>query len=567
MAEVSKHGQARPPGSGSLGPEWWAALVARSSGWSSDGSAAHGFDPLNDLHDQDLRHQGPHDRDAYNQDSRGTGARDPNVGGVDTEFGSARTSEQTDTPAGGRASWALVNSVREAAEALAVGRVPESATICMAEAEDLVIARDRLTSAIADRVGRVHTTGEARRQGHASTKTWLRAECGMSMAGAGHLVGLAVELARLPVVRARFASGVLPEGMVSAICTATRSLSDEQVRPAEAILVRLADEATPAEVAKAGRYLREALTPGGLTGDADADHAARFLIVRQSASGGMEGEFHLPREAAARLKTLLDAYAKPRTEGDDRPLRVRNADAFIALLEQKISTELLVLVNAGSLPDAPPAQFPEDGDVPAGDSGSRPTQTSQGTPAGPVGAVGAAGSVGPVGSTTSARPTSSVDDVCRTCGYRVDRALPALLPATGQLLPLGDIHRLARTSALIRIVMDAEGQVLNMGRRVRLATPAQRRAVFARYATCWVDDCPLPATMCQIDHADSWAEGGPTDLANLGPACQFHNRDRYRHPERYQRRRAGKDRWAYTYLGRASGPRHRKHASEPHHRT
>jgi hypothetical protein len=41
-----------------------------------------------------------------------------------------------------------------------------------------------------------------------------------------------------------------------------------------------------------------------------------------------------------------------------------------------------------------------------------------------------------------------------------------------------------------------------------------------------------------------WAHGGTTDLTNLGPACQFHNRDRYRHPERYQRHRTGKDRWA-----------------------
>ncbi|MFF4126564.1 DUF222 domain-containing protein [Microbispora rosea] len=72
-----------------------------------------------------------------------------------------------------------------------------------------------------------------------------------------------------------------------------------------------------------------------------------------SSGGGLEGEFSLPREAAARLRALLDAYAKPRAEGDDRPLRVRQADAFIALLEQKIATELLVLVNAESLPTDP----------------------------------------------------------------------------------------------------------------------------------------------------------------------------------------------------------------------
>ncbi|WP_204070804.1 hypothetical protein, partial [Planotetraspora phitsanulokensis] len=34
------------------------------------------------------------------------------------------------------------------------------------------------------------------------------------------------------------------------------------------------------------------------------------------------------------------------------------------------------------------------------------------------------------------------------------------------------------------------------------------------------------------------------------PACQFHNRDRYRRPHHYQRRQTGKDRWAFSYTGR-----------------
>ncbi|TQS27349.1 DUF222 domain-containing protein [Microbispora sp. KK1-11] len=125
--------------------------------------------------------------------------------------------------------------------------------------------------------------------------------------------------------------------------------------------------------------------------------------------------------------------------------------------------------------------------------------------------------------------------------------VPGLLLATGQVLPVSSVHRLARTSSLVRLVMDADGQVLDMGRKVRLATPAQRRAIYARYATCWIDGCPLPATMCQIDHADNWSTGGLTNLKLLGPACQFHNRDRYRHPDRYTRHKTGTDRWTFTY--------------------
>ena len=130
--------------------------------------------------------------------------------------------------------------------------------------------------------------------------------------------------------------------------------------------------------------------------------------------------------------------------------------------------------------------------------------------------------------------------------------LPGLLLATGQLLPVGDIHRLARTSKLIRLVLDAEGQVLDMGRAVRLATPAQRRALFSRYATCITEGCPIPAHLCQVDHVDPWADGGRTDLDRLAPCCGFHNRDRAIHPERYEVRQVKPGRWALTYLGSRS---------------
>ncbi|WP_245656172.1 HNH endonuclease signature motif containing protein [Microtetraspora fusca] len=134
-------------------------------------------------------------------------------------------------------------------------------------------------------------------------------------------------------------------------------------------------------------------------------------------------------------------------------------------------------------------------------------------------------------------------------GLMSGRRLPGLLLATGQFLPVSDIHRLARTSSVARLVMDADSEILDMGRKVRRATAAQRRTILARYTSCMVDGCPLPAHLCQIDHIDNWSDGGATDLDRLGPTCQFHNRDRYRRPERYRLYRAGKDRWAFAYLG------------------
>ncbi|WP_256863126.1 DUF222 domain-containing protein, partial [Microbispora sp. GKU 823] len=451
-----------------------------------------------------------------------------------------------------------------------------------------MFARDRITCALADRVGRVHGAGQARQRGHASTRSWLRTAGGMSVPGAGRLLTVAVELARLPRVRAAFAEGRLSAGVVEAICTATAELSDEQAGVAEPILLELAGKAGPAEVAKAGRYLRAVLDPDGEERDEQADYARRFLRVRPTKGGGLEGEFHLPREAAARLRALLDAYAKPRAEGDDRPLRVRNADAFIALLEQEIATELLILVNAESLPTDPEdTSVAESGCTPS-DTGSTddPSEAEDAADPGDLGAAAdsgtaeaeaeagaevdvAAGAVAesadrattaprdeesgdPGASPTTASPTTASptttplhtaqpdpppDDPrghhthaghrpagdCRhgqatredhghenrrhveggcACGggARCSSAAPGtppgsppgaapwtasgtapgaspgappgvlpgallgtapgLLLATGQMLPISSVHRLARTSTLVRLVMDADGQVL-----------------------------------------------------------------------------------------------------------
>ncbi|WP_218038953.1 HNH endonuclease signature motif containing protein, partial [Acrocarpospora pleiomorpha] len=170
---------------------------------------------------------------------------------------------------------------------------------------------------------------------------------------------------------------------------------------------------------------------------------------------------------------------------------------------------------------------------------------STGTGAGSAGS----GSVG-VGAGSVGSGVGPVGEACRTCGHAPDRLAPGLLIATGQLLPISDVHRLARTSRLVRMVVDAKGRVLDMGRAVRLATPAQRHAVLARYTTCYRDDCAIPADMCEIDHVQGWAEGGTTDLDQLAPACAWHNRDKAAHPDRYRLRRNDDGTWTLLYLGK-----------------
>jgi hypothetical protein len=115
---------------------------------------------------------------------------------------------------------------------------------------------------------------------------------------------------------------------------------------------------------------------------------------------------------------------------------------------------------------------------------------------------------------TVTRPTSSDTDLA-AARCDLDRVGP---------IGRDTIARLGCDGSFSRIVMDGPSVVLDMGRRTRLATPSQRRAVAIRDRHCVFDGCDRPADWCDIHHLVSWLEGlGLTDLANLVLLCRRHH--------------------------------------------
>ena len=70
----------------------------------------------------------------------------------------------------------------------------------------------------------------------------------------------------------------------------------------------------------------------------------------------------------------------------------------------------------------------------------------------------------------------------------------------------------------------APSQPLDVGRASRVITPAQRSALAVRDGGCVLPDCPRPPSWCEGHHLWHWADGGPTDLANLALVCRAHHR-------------------------------------------
>ena len=102
------------------------------------------------------------------------------------------------------------------------------------------------------------------------------------------------------------------------------------------------------------------------------------------------------------------------------------------------------------------------------------------------------------------------EKVCEhTSGEKANPAFAATLLCTGWVR---------------RIVTDPDtGVVIDVGRRYRLFTRTQRRALIYRDRGCVFPGCTRPARFCDAHHIKPWEEGGLTDLVNGVLLCRRHH--------------------------------------------
>ena len=90
-------------------------------------------------------------------------------------------------------------------------------------------------------------------------------------------------------------------------------------------------------------------------------------------------------------------------------------------------------------------------------------------------------------------------------------------------ITMSTLDRLACNAAVCRVVMAGASIVLDVGRRTRLVTAAQRRALAIRDRHCRFGSCTRPSQWCDAHHLVPWARGGATDLDNLALLCRRHH--------------------------------------------
>ncbi|MDN5913798.1 MAG: HNH endonuclease [Pseudonocardia sp.] len=141
--------------------------------------------------------------------------------------------------------------------------------------------------------------------------------------------------------------------------------------------------------------------------------------------------------------------------------------------------------------------------------------------------------------------------LAEVCGFALEHGPTSLVPETGGRRPqisvivrLEDLEKRARSgmldfggqtspetlrmlacdAAVIPIVMNGNGQPLDVGRATRTIPDGLRRAVTARDTGCAHPGCDRPPSWSEIHHILPWEELGDTKLENLVMLCRRHHR-------------------------------------------
>ncbi|MGN7202614.1 DUF222 domain-containing protein, partial [Arthrobacter sp. SAFR-044] len=90
-------------------------------------------------------------------------------------------------------------------------------------------------------------------------------------------------------------------------------------------------------------------------------------------------------------------------------------------------------------------------------------------------------------------------------------------------VPAATLRKIACDADIIPALLGTHGEILDLGRKTRLFTPAQRTALTARDQGCAFPNCTIPAPWCEAHHITYWSHGGPTTTTNGVLLCSHHH--------------------------------------------
>ncbi|HVH66107.1 MAG TPA: DUF222 domain-containing protein [Candidatus Acidoferrum sp.] len=332
---------------------------------------------------------------------------------------------------------------------------------------------------------RFEESGAYKADGALGIVPWLKDKARLSGGAAAEHVQVARQLKQLPRTEQALASGEINYQHAVTLALTAEKVGPGAVRKAESTLLQMAGTMDAGAFVTVAKNFQHQVDRDGALAEANKAHQRRYLHISEPVNGLARVEGQLVSEVAARLRTAMEPYMKPRRD-DERSSGQRTHDA----LEE-------VLRRVGQL-----------GAGLSNGSGPRPQLIIM----------------------------ASLDTLAGIDGA------PAGELQWGGTVPAETVRRLACDSAITRItgLSELEHETTHAARTV---PPSTRRALVARDGHCVFPGCDRPAPWCQGHHLVFWGDGGPTKLDNLGLVCSAHHRKV--HEERWTLRR--KDgRWMAT---------------------
>ena len=337
-------------------------------------------------------------------------------------------------------------------------------------------------------------TDEYDAQGSVTAIDWIRHHCRMSAHAAARSVAAGEQMGRLPASVAALDAGEIGFAHFSLLASVARAVgttrtsgtldvavpgdaswddgsgpgdpSASPIRFDERPLLELAREHSVSRFGYDCTHARHASDAAAVL-DEQVSAAARNRCEFIPCEGGflaIRGFFD--PVAAATIKTAVLPLARPTGAGDDRPLPRRLADA-------------LVEVAAHAL-----------------DLGAVPTTG---------------------GASTHLQLTASVETV-----MGLDGAPGGDLEFAGAV-SAATVQRLACDARVRRILLGPTSAVIDVGRALRLPSPAARAVLRARSGGCEWPGCERPVAFTNAHHLVHWGHGGGTDVDNLVLLCYRHH--------------------------------------------
>ena len=265
---------------------------------------------------------------------------------------------------------------------------------------------------------------------------------------------------------AALAAGVINDAQARAIVKAVTALpasvTEHDRRRVDAHLVSIAHEHDAADLALLGKKAFEILDPDAADEKlgkqlADEEREARrhtYLKLRDNGDGTVSGSFKIPGLHGAMLTKALEAFVAPRRVGAEGR---RHTDGTPLNRTELLGMGLCELVERYPLSRVPRAG----------------------------------------GANATVVVTMTLEQLTSGLG--------AAELDTGGHVSAGEARRLACAAGVIPAVLGGRSEVLDLGRRQRLHSPAQRLALTLRGRHCTEEHCRRPASWCPPQQAlDRW---------------------------------------------------------------